>query len=378
VIPGKDAYFPTKLLVDASGKVLWVLAENDLRVREGPEEVLKAIDGVMPSTTNISPSQSGFVGPVDRWARVSVAGDSAWDPSSVAREASAEIEVAVGTFGALEVGELQPREPIQVRYVVAPAVIDAMVREVPGTDRVLRWGSKAYFHPAGRVLAFSREAEVVERAYLTSLALLTSHRGLPPIWFLDSLATWHAGLILNQLGGKTAWRRGRVDHTSMLRAEIGDLSAKQLEGIHTWGSRELPLDVDLEWPSRSMADLDLADAASGPSGDPVGRLRALSWFYVYFLQTFAATADGYARFDGTPTYRRRVVSLFAPRESRASIVAALLGDNPSLLRDYSAYFRFVHRKLGLGHVRGGVILAWDEFTNERGGKTGERADDALK
>lgn len=47
VIPGKDAFFPTKILVDRSGKVLWAFAEDDLRVREGPANVLAAIDRVL-------------------------------------------------------------------------------------------------------------------------------------------------------------------------------------------------------------------------------------------------------------------------------------------------------------------------------------------
>jgi peroxiredoxin len=47
VVPGKDAYYPTKVLIDASGKVLWAFAEDDLRVREGPAAVLAAIDGVL-------------------------------------------------------------------------------------------------------------------------------------------------------------------------------------------------------------------------------------------------------------------------------------------------------------------------------------------
>jgi peroxiredoxin len=46
VMPGKDAFYPTKVLISNDAKVLWVHAEDDLRVREGPESVLAAIDAV--------------------------------------------------------------------------------------------------------------------------------------------------------------------------------------------------------------------------------------------------------------------------------------------------------------------------------------------
>jgi peroxiredoxin len=46
VIRGQDAFFPTKVLIGNDGKVLWVFAEDDLRVREGPEKVLAAIDAL--------------------------------------------------------------------------------------------------------------------------------------------------------------------------------------------------------------------------------------------------------------------------------------------------------------------------------------------
>jgi hypothetical protein len=44
VIPGKDAFFPTKLLIDREGRVLWAFAEDDLRVRLGPEETIAAVE----------------------------------------------------------------------------------------------------------------------------------------------------------------------------------------------------------------------------------------------------------------------------------------------------------------------------------------------
>jgi hypothetical protein len=44
VFGGKDKFYPTKVLVDGDNRVLWVFAEDDLRVRLGPEAVLAAID----------------------------------------------------------------------------------------------------------------------------------------------------------------------------------------------------------------------------------------------------------------------------------------------------------------------------------------------
>jgi peroxiredoxin len=48
VIPGKDAFFPTKVLVDRDGRVLWAFAEDDLRVRLGVDGVIAAIDRALP------------------------------------------------------------------------------------------------------------------------------------------------------------------------------------------------------------------------------------------------------------------------------------------------------------------------------------------
>jgi peroxiredoxin len=47
VFQGKDAYFPTKVLIDEHNRVLWAFAEDDLRVRAGPDTILEAIDGVV-------------------------------------------------------------------------------------------------------------------------------------------------------------------------------------------------------------------------------------------------------------------------------------------------------------------------------------------
>jgi len=48
-----DIARPTEFLVDASGMVRWVNMTNDVRVRARPENVLKAIDKLMPATAPV-------------------------------------------------------------------------------------------------------------------------------------------------------------------------------------------------------------------------------------------------------------------------------------------------------------------------------------
>jgi peroxiredoxin len=45
-----DIARPAEFLVDATGTVRWVNLTRDLRVRARPENVLKAIDALIPST----------------------------------------------------------------------------------------------------------------------------------------------------------------------------------------------------------------------------------------------------------------------------------------------------------------------------------------
>jgi peroxiredoxin len=45
-----DIARPAEFLVDAAGTVRWVNLTRDLRVRARPENVLKAIDALIPST----------------------------------------------------------------------------------------------------------------------------------------------------------------------------------------------------------------------------------------------------------------------------------------------------------------------------------------
>jgi peroxiredoxin len=46
--PVKETFYPTKILIDPKdNRVLWVWAEDDLRVRLGPEAVLAAVDAAL-------------------------------------------------------------------------------------------------------------------------------------------------------------------------------------------------------------------------------------------------------------------------------------------------------------------------------------------
>jgi hypothetical protein len=48
VVPGKNAFLPTKVLIDPrDNRVLWAHAEDDLRVRLGSDAVLAAIDAAL-------------------------------------------------------------------------------------------------------------------------------------------------------------------------------------------------------------------------------------------------------------------------------------------------------------------------------------------
>ena len=46
--PYGDAFFPTKILLDRENRVLWAHGADDLRIREGPDSVLKAVDAALP------------------------------------------------------------------------------------------------------------------------------------------------------------------------------------------------------------------------------------------------------------------------------------------------------------------------------------------
>ena len=48
----QDIARPAEFLVDATGTVRWVNLTEDIRVRARPENVLKAIDSVMPVAAN--------------------------------------------------------------------------------------------------------------------------------------------------------------------------------------------------------------------------------------------------------------------------------------------------------------------------------------
>jgi peroxiredoxin len=48
----RDIARPAEFLVDAAGLVRWVNLTGDLRVRARPENVLKAIDALMPAATS--------------------------------------------------------------------------------------------------------------------------------------------------------------------------------------------------------------------------------------------------------------------------------------------------------------------------------------
>jgi len=49
---GHDIARPAEFLVDSTGAIRWVNLTDDLRIRARPENVLKAIDSLMPAQTS--------------------------------------------------------------------------------------------------------------------------------------------------------------------------------------------------------------------------------------------------------------------------------------------------------------------------------------
>ena len=49
---GRDVARPAEFLVDSTGAIRWVNLTDDLRIRARPENVLKAIDSVIPAQTS--------------------------------------------------------------------------------------------------------------------------------------------------------------------------------------------------------------------------------------------------------------------------------------------------------------------------------------
>jgi peroxiredoxin len=50
---GQDVARPAEFLIDAAGAVRWVTFTDDLKIRARPENVLKAIDELMPSRPSL-------------------------------------------------------------------------------------------------------------------------------------------------------------------------------------------------------------------------------------------------------------------------------------------------------------------------------------
>jgi hypothetical protein len=101
---------------------------------------------------------------------------------------------------------------------------------------------------------------------------------------------------------------------------------------------------------------------------------------VYFLATYDVGPDGRMRFAVTPKYES-VLNALIRKGSPADVRAHCRGLSSKAgvsYAEFASYFRFVRRKIRLGHARNGVILAWDEFVNSRGDRTGEPDDDLVR
>ena len=288
------------------------------------------------------------------WVEIAVDPDPGWDVPSVARAARAEADACrevMETRLGIAIGE-PPATPLEVRFVHDASTWASLLSAVPEEDRVFWLQERGFICRSGNRIVLSREAEIDARTYLFSLALLVVHSGLGRTNLADSYATWVSGAAMNRLKGETPWERGRLLDNFFLTSIRGP---EELRAVCEWSSR--PLGTDF---------------TSG------ARLRALSWFLLYFLANFDVGEDSHVRFGGTPKYEPTLRELVSKRggESRDALCNRLASSD-ILVSEYEAYLAFVFRKRGLGHFRNGVLVPWADYVNKQGRKTGIPEDDRL-
>lgn len=311
-------------------------------------------------------------------AHILVEENRGWDPGFVARRARAEIDACREAIELrLGLGSSGARHVLEVHYVHDSDAVQSMMSLIPGSEQVLRYGSTAFLHPSSSRLVFARDAEVPERTYMISLALLLIQYEIDRVWLADAVAIWLSDLAMNRLQGEPLWVRGRVRYELGL-ADVRDLGPRQLEGLCRWSVKRLPMEADLTWDMAQMEYSDIDLDGRFPGINAVARLRILTWVVVYGLASFDVGDDGCVRFGGTPKYDAELKNLVVMKDAvlRDSFCGAFAHQG-TLASDLGAYRKFARRKLSLGQHRNGILIAWDQYTNSKGRKTGQPDDDLL-
>ena len=338
----------------------------------------KREDAAAPARAESAPASRAESKTTPDWAQIEVDPNPGWDPAEIRRIAIRELEVCREV---LEKGAGIPfdssRSPIAVRFVHDENTLHDLYRVVPRSERVLSWRGRAFYRSDPNQLVLTRDAEVLDRSYLFSLALVMTHAGFGPINFVDSVAMWMSGMALNRLLGEPLWRRGRVLNDFR---EFG-LKAGRLQEACVWASLPLSTDLDLTWGRDVITGLDLDLEMVQQSDIDLGdQVRRMSCFLVYFLANFALTPEGVVAFDATPKYETLLRALLAKPDppQRTRLCLALSVDH-AMVSECSAYMDFLRRKRNLGQSRGGLILSAAEAPpNRKGVKTAVPEDDLLK
>lgn len=303
------------------------------------------------------------------WFEVVVEPAPGWDAAFVARRTGAELAMCREIIERrLGLPEPDSRCVVRVACVHDAATVQAQRDAIPAAEPV-HWCGASFLQPAASRLVLGRDAEVRERTYMMIVALLLVHFRVEPVRFVDSCALWLCGLALNQVDGSPVAGRGRVP-TGIRYALHGEFGPREIEGACAWGLGPIGTTASLSWGAPG-ADPEFSDI------DAIDRPRTRAWWIVYFLATFDVDEDGRVRFDRTPKYDRMLRQLLGRPGSAGREAPRLAGDS-AIVAELVAYRQFVLRKLGLGHLRMGALLAWDEKVNRVGTKTGEPDDDLLR
>jgi hypothetical protein len=116
----------------------------------------------------------------------------------------------------------------------------------------------------------------------------------------------------------------------------------------------------------------------------IGLVYAQGWFFIYFMNHFNVGADGMVKIgqkgkyaDGWSEYLKSELN---GKTGKKVFMECLKLDDAALERmhrEYVDYFKFVVRKQNLGQVKDKKLVAWDQYVNKKGQKTGEKDDDLL-
>jgi hypothetical protein len=195
---------------------------------------------------------------------------------------------------------------------------------------------------------------------------------LPPpkqsFWFQEGIAEWFGGS--NRIPKGDGWEY-----------ETGVLLEGRLSGWRQLEKDQFTLDEPLQQTYAKRNEYIMA----GPAGQTkIQLVYSQGWFLIYFLNHFNVDASGMVTIgkrgkyaDGWGDYLKAELS---GKTGKKVFMESLKLDDAGLAKmneEYLAYFNFVMKKLNLGQVREKKLVAWDQYVNQRGQKTGEKDDDLL-